>query len=123
MSCHMAQKLMTYWNDWSLLCFRSKCSLIFLDFRSQNPCVFESILYAVFNKVPNRDAIEKDSVSRWINKSIKKAENSNIYGKDLTPFLIKEINKISNDQTLKANISLIINNADLAGKISKEFYS
>ena len=32
-------------------------------------------------------------------------------------------NFFSNNKTLKANVSLIINNADLAGKIAKNFYS
>ena len=50
------------------------------------------------------------------------AKKHNISGKELTPFLISEINKESNNLTLKANVSLIINNADLAGKLSKEYY-
>ena len=49
--------------------------------------------------------------------------DSNISGKELTPFLIKEINEQSKNQTLNANVSLIINNANLAGKIAKSFYS
>ena len=56
------------------------------------------------------------------NPSIQNPQNK-INGKALTPFLIKEINNFSNNKTLKANVSLIINNADLAGKIAKNFYS
>ena len=55
--------------------------------------------------------------------AIIKAEKNKIVGKELTPFLIKEINESSDNQTLNANVSLIINNADLAGKIAKDFYS
>ena len=51
------------------------------------------------------------------------AKINKINGKELTPFLINEINKESNNQTLKANVSLIICNADLAGKLSKEYLS
>ena len=36
---------------------------------------------------------------------------------------IKEINEQSKNETLNANVSLIINNANLAGKIAKSFYS
>ena len=50
-------------------------------------------------------------------------DRNNISGKELTPFLIKEINEESNNETLNANTSLIINNANLAGKIAKNFYS
>ena len=46
---------------------------------------------------------------------------NSIEGKDLTPFLIKEVNILSKNKTLKANVELIINNALLAGKISKNF--
>ena len=77
----------------------------------------------VFNKIPKENALKKENVDSWIIESIKKAKKQNISGKELTPFLIKEINKISNNETLRANISLIINNADLAGKLSKEYLS
>ena len=36
---------------------------------------------------------------------------------------IESINNKSYNETLKANTSLIINNAELAGKISKAYYS
>ena len=35
---------------------------------------------------------------------------NSIKGKELTPFLIKEINNLSENKTLEANIELIINN-------------
>mgnify|MGYP006212103597 CR=1 FL=1 len=56
-------------------------------------------------------------------KENEKVEQNKINGKAVTPFLIKEINNYSNNKTLKANVSLIINNAGLAGKIAKNFYS
>jgi len=48
---------------------------------------------------------------------------NHIRGKDLTPFLITEINALSKNKTLEANTALIINNALLAGKISKKINS
>ena len=77
----------------------------------------------IFNKVPEINAISKKQINEWISSALVRAEKNKISGKALTPFLIKEINNFSNDQTLKANVSLIINNADLAGKIAKNFYS
>ena len=77
----------------------------------------------IFNKVPNKYSIEKNLIENWINKSIEKAKINNIRGKDLTPFLIAEINTLSKNKTLEANTALIINNALLAGKISKKFNS
>ena len=77
----------------------------------------------IFNKVPEINAISKEKINEWIERALLKAEQNKINGKALTPFLIKEINNFSNNKTLKANVSLIINNADLAGKIAKNFYS
>jgi pseudouridine-5'-phosphate glycosidase len=77
----------------------------------------------IFNKVPKKYSIEKNLIENWINKSIEKAKLNYIRGKDLTPFLIKEINALSKNKTLEANTALIINNALLAGKISKKFNS
>ncbi len=77
----------------------------------------------IFNKVPEINAISKEQIDEWISSALVRAEKNKISGKALTPFLIKEINNFSNNETLKANVSLIINNADLAGKIAKNFYS
>ena len=77
----------------------------------------------IFNKVPQINAISKEKINEWINRALLKAEQNKINGKAVTPFLIKEINNYSNNKTLKANVSLIINNAGLAGKIAKNFYS
>jgi len=77
----------------------------------------------IFNKVPKKYSIEKNLIENWINKSIEKAKLNHIRGKDVTPFLIAEINALSKNKTLEANTALIINNALLAGKISKKFNS
>ena len=77
----------------------------------------------IFNKVPKKYSIEKSLIENWINKSIEKAKLNHIRGKDVTPFLIAEINALSNNKTLEANTALIINNALLAGKISKKINS
>ncbi len=77
----------------------------------------------IFNKVPLNKALNKNDVEKWINNATIKADRNNISGKELTPFLIKEINEESKNETLNANTSLIINNANLAGKIAKNFYS
>ena len=75
----------------------------------------------IFNKVPKEKAIDKNIIQNWIKLSIDKAKQLNITGKDVTPFLISEINSLSKNKSLEANSSLIVNNALLAGKIAKEF--
>ena len=75
----------------------------------------------IFNKVPKKYSIEKNLIKNWIIESIEKAKKNLVRGKDLTPFLISEINTLSKNKTLEANKALIINNALLTGKISKKF--
>jgi len=77
----------------------------------------------IFNKVPEENAIIKDNINKWLNKALITAEKNKIHGKELTPFLIKKINDYSDNKTLIANVSLIISNANLAGKIAKDFFS
>ena len=75
----------------------------------------------IFNKVPKEKAIDKNIIQNWIGLSIDKAKKLNVTGKDVTPFLISEINSLSKNKSLEANSALIVNNALLAGKIAKEF--
>ena len=77
----------------------------------------------IFNPVPKNKSIDEKLIKKWIKLSIDKAKINSIKGKELTPFLIKEINKMSENKTLEANIELIINNAALAGKLAKKYYS
>ena len=77
----------------------------------------------IFNPVNKRIAIDKKLIEKWINSSIELANKKSISGKELTPFLINEINILSNNKTLKANTDLIINNALIAGKLAAKFYN
>ena len=77
----------------------------------------------IFNPIPKNKSIDKKLIQKWIKLSINKAKINSINGKELTPFLIKEINKLSENKTLEANIDLIINNASLAGKLAYNFYN
>ena len=77
----------------------------------------------IFNPVPKNKSIDEKLIQKWIKLSIDKAKINSIKGKELTPFLIKEINKMSENKTLEANIELIINNAALAGKLAYNFYN
>ena len=70
-------------------------------------------------KSENKDKV---LIDKWINSSIKKANVKSITGKELTPFLINEINSLSNNKTLNTNIKLIINNALIAGQIAAKYF-
>ena len=76
----------------------------------------------IFNPIPKNKALEKKIIDNWIKISINKANEKKINGKDLTPFLLNEINILSKGDTLKANMELIISNAQIAGKIANYYY-
>ena len=58
----------------------------------------------IFNPSSKKKLIDKNLIKKWITKSVKKAKKNMIKGNDLTPYLIQEINTLSNNQTLKTNI-------------------
>ena len=70
----------------------------------------------IFNKVPKEKAIDKNLIESWIDLSINKAKTKNIIGKDLTPYLISEINSLSQNKSLEANTALIVNNSGSPGQ-------
>ena len=77
----------------------------------------------LLNPVPKKRAIEKKLIEKWIKSSVLKANTNSIQGKDLTPYLLAEIAKLSNNKTLETNIHLIINNAKTAGMIASDYYA
>ena len=72
----------------------------------------------LYNPIEKKYSVDSRLIEKWINIANKKANKNKIIGKDVTPFLLKEIAKLSKGLTLKANTSLILNNAKLAGKIA-----
>ena len=56
-----------------------------------------------------------------INKALIETKQNNIHGKEVTPFLLKKVVELTNGDSLKANIDLIINNAHLGSEIAKAY--
>ncbi|PPR41640.1 MAG: Pseudouridine-5'-phosphate glycosidase [Alphaproteobacteria bacterium MarineAlpha5_Bin12] len=72
----------------------------------------------IYNPVEKKYSVRENFIKKWMKIANKKAKLKKIKGKNLTPYLLKEISKLSNEKTLRANTSLIINNAKLAAKIA-----
>jgi len=75
----------------------------------------------VTQPIPEKDEISKLEIERYIDIASNTAKEENTRGQQLTPFLLDKINKLSNGQSLKANLSLLINNAHLAAQIAGAF--
>lgn len=77
------------------------------------------VLFAV--SVPKESQADKNLVSNAINDALKKVKYEGIKGKDVTPFLLKEVNEISGGESCRSNVELIKNNALVGAKISIEY--
>ena len=72
----------------------------------------------VANPVPLADAIPKSEIEPHIEQASKDAQKKKIHGKELTPFLLQRINELTKGKSVRANLSLLLNNARLAAQIA-----
>lgn len=68
--------------------------------------------------VPAAVALDRAQLDRAMRESNEAAANANITGAAVTPFLLREVAARTNGRSLDANISLLVNNASLAGRIA-----
>ena len=53
-----------------------------------------------------------------IERASKEAQDKNIHGQELTPYLLQRISELTNKKSMRANLSLLLNNARLAAQIA-----
>nr|XP_003706990.2 PREDICTED: pseudouridine-metabolizing bifunctional protein C1861.05 [Megachile rotundata]XP_012148993.1 PREDICTED: pseudouridine-metabolizing bifunctional protein C1861.05 [Megachile rotundata]XP_012148994.1 PREDICTED: pseudouridine-metabolizing bifunctional protein C1861.05 [Megachile rotundata] len=68
--------------------------------------------------IPQKYALDPKEMELAICKALEKAKSNHVSGKDVTPFLLKEVNNITHGQSLQANMALIENNANIAAEIA-----
>ena len=68
--------------------------------------------------VPATDEVERALLQRVLDASLAEAEKRKISGRELTPFLLASMSEGSHGATLRANISLLENNARVASQIA-----
>ncbi len=73
--------------------------------------------------IPPKHALPREVIEEKIEKALQEAHLKNMKGKELTPFLLSKISELSDGQSLKANIALIKNNAEIAGRIATAMVS
>jgi pseudouridine-5'-phosphate glycosidase len=56
-----------------------------------------------------------------ISKALNELKEKNITGKNITPFLLQRINELTNGESLKSNITLILNNAKIGSQIAVKY--
>ena len=75
-----------------------------------------SVLIA--NPINLEDEVHFEKMEGFIKDCLKEADQQQISGKHITPFLLKRIAEITGGNSLKSNIALVKNNAALGAKIA-----
>jgi pseudouridine-5'-phosphate glycosidase len=71
-------------------------------------------------RVPVEFELPADEIEQATEAAVEMAAQMGIRGKELTPFLLAQMEKLSGGKTLQANRALLINNATVAAQIAKE---
>jgi len=72
----------------------------------------------VANPVPEADEIPREEMEIYINRAISHAERDEVTGKEVTPYLLGDIFRLTDGRSLETNIALVRNNAQLAAEIA-----
>lgn len=77
----------------------------------------------VANPIPKADEIPDEIINAYIATAQSEMDTQGILGKAVTPFLLQRIFELSGGESLKANITLVKNNARLAADIAVAFHT
>ncbi|HUH49246.1 MAG TPA: pseudouridine-5'-phosphate glycosidase [Mycoplana sp.] len=72
----------------------------------------------VANPVPAENEIPRPEMEIYIERALDNAERDEITGKDVTPYLLDTIFRLTDGRSLATNIALVENNARLAAEIA-----
>ncbi|MDX2304848.1 MAG: pseudouridine-5'-phosphate glycosidase [Microscillaceae bacterium] len=72
----------------------------------------------IANPIPEDYQMDEIMTQTLIQKAIREAEQNQITGKDLTPFLLAHTERLSSGKSLEANIQLVLNNARLGAQLA-----
>lgn len=112
--------------------FYNRKSGFALDMRADSPAECAKILktkwdldldggVVIANPVPERYEAEPGLINGAIEMALFEANQNNIRGKDITPFLLDKVKELTAGESLETNIALVKNNAELGSKIAVEY--
>ena len=58
----------------------------------------------------------------FIEQASEEAKAKKVHGKELTPFLLQRISELTKGKSMRANLSLLLNNARLAAQIASAMH-
>jgi pseudouridine-5'-phosphate glycosidase len=72
----------------------------------------------VANPLPSDEQIDPAWHDRLLRSGLDAADDAGVHGKEVTPFLLDHFHRESGGATLRANVSIVLRNAELAGRIA-----
>jgi pseudouridine-5'-phosphate glycosidase len=91
-------------------------------FKSQRALGLQSALLVTV-PVPREAELDSSILNEVLDEALSQAARENITGRELTPFLLARMSGRSAGATLRANISLLENNAKVAAQIARALCS
>ncbi len=73
----------------------------------------------VANPIPENAALNRGQIEAQIGSCLNEAQQKSIHGKALTPFLLDCLARTTKGDSVKANLALLKNNAQLAARLAK----
>ena len=86
-------------------------------FRAQQACGIAGGML-VTNPIPQQYSMDPDFINQNIDQAVAECQKLGIQGKEITPFLLDKVQKLTGGLSLEANIELVLNNARLAAQVA-----
>ncbi len=112
--------------------FYTRKSGLKLVARADSPCEVAEIMKAkwslgiagsilVANPIPEEYEAEAEQINTAIDEGLRLAKENSIKGKDVTPFVLAYVARLTSNTSLKANLALVENNARVGAEIAKAY--
>jgi pseudouridine-5'-phosphate glycosidase len=114
--------------------FYSRSSGLRVPVRAESPEEIAAVLAArwrlsnvggalIANPIPMADEIPAEQIEQQIGAALRDASARGVTGKDVTPFLLARIRDLTQGASQRANVALVLNNAQLGARIAQAFSS
>jgi len=68
---------------------------------------------------PESHALPQDEIEQVIQSALQEAEEKQIRGREVTPFLLQRINQLTDSRSMAVNLELLKNNAQIAAQVAR----
>ncbi len=88
-------------------------------FDAQRKCgLYNGML--VTNPIPEEISLDHAAVDQAVDRAVEEARQAGIHGKEITPFLLERINRVTGGKSLDISVKLIYNNGKVAAQIASQ---